>query len=103
MEARKFSVGDRVRVRLDSYTNESPAGVYTVSRALPVMANSWQYRVKRAEDGQERAVSEQQLAKADMQGLLSRSMAEAQHEMQRFRGALRLPRKGNRAAEPVEP
>ena len=87
METRKFAVGDRVRVRLDSYTHENPADIYTISRALPEMANSWQYRVKRVGDGQERAVSEQQLAKADFQALVNKSMAEAQHDMQRTRNA----------------
>ena len=64
MEARKFAIGDQVFLRLDSYTNNNPADVYTVSRVLPAMANVWQYRVKRVGDGQERAVNEQQLANA---------------------------------------
>lgn len=76
MESRKFSVGDRVRVRLDSSSNESPNDVYTVSRSLPVMANAWQYRVQQVGDGQERAVNEQQLAKADTQPLVRRAKAE---------------------------
>jgi hypothetical protein len=67
MEARKFAVGDRVRLRLDSHIVESPANVYTISRALPFMANVWQYRVKRVGDGQERAVNEQQLTNAASQ------------------------------------
>lgn len=57
--AENVSVGDRVRLRLDSHIVESPADVYTISRALPFMANVWQYRVKRVGDGQERAVNEQ--------------------------------------------
>lgn len=64
MNARKFSIGDRVHLRLGSYAYDAPADVYTVSRVLPEMGNVWQYRVKRVGDGQERAVSEQQLAKA---------------------------------------
>lgn len=87
MEARKFAIGDRVCLRLDRSANENPADVYTVSRALPAMANAWQYRVKRVGDGQERAVSEQQLAKAGFEALASRSMAEAQQDMQRIRNA----------------
>lgn len=63
MEARKFAVGDHVRIRLDRYATDNPADVYTVSRALPATANIWQYRVKRRGDGLERAVNELQLAK----------------------------------------
>jgi len=87
MDARKFAVGDRVLLRLDSYTNESPADVYTVARALPAMANVWQYRVKRIGDGQERAVTEQQIAVAGLEATASRSMAEAQQALQRSRNA----------------
>ena len=61
MEVCKFAVGDQVRLLLDSYANDSRADVYTVSRTLPAMANVWQYRVRRAGDGQERAVSEQEV------------------------------------------
>ena len=67
MGVRKFAVGEQVRLLLDSYQNNNPADVYTVSRALPAAANVWQYRVKRVGDGQERAVNEQQLAKAGFQ------------------------------------
>jgi hypothetical protein len=87
MEARKFGIGDQVRLRLDSSVNESPADIYTVSRALPAMANIWQYRVKRVGDGQERAVNEQQLAKAASQTSAQRSMADLQHDAQRIRNA----------------
>lgn len=87
MEVRKFAVGDQVRLLLDSYANDSRADVYTVSRTLPAMANVWQYRVRRAGDGQERAVSEQQLAKSVFQPSANRSMAEAQQDMQRLRNA----------------
>ncbi len=61
MEPRKFAIGDRVRLLLGNHANDNPTGVYTVSRALPAMANVWQYRVTRIDDGQERAVSEPQL------------------------------------------
>jgi hypothetical protein len=87
MEARKFAIGDRVRLQLGSYANDNPADVYTISRALPEVANVWQYRVKRVGDGQERAVSEQQLARAGFQALASQSMAAAQQDMQRIRNA----------------
>jgi len=87
MEVRKFDIGEQVRLTLDSPTNNNPADAYTVSRALPAMANVWQYRVKRVGDGQERAVSEQQLVKAGFQSLLIRSAEEAQQETQRIRNA----------------
>jgi len=88
MEARKFVIGDRVRLRLGGYANDNPADVYTVSRALPEMANVWQYRVKRVGDGRERAVSEQQLARAGFQVLANQSMAvAAQQDRQRVRNA----------------
>ena len=87
METRKFALGDQVRVRLDSYNSENPADVYTVSRVLPVLANVWQYRVKRVGDGQERAVNENQLSKA-ASGIMSlRSAVEMQHDAQRARNA----------------
>jgi hypothetical protein len=92
MEARKFAIGDRVRLRLGSYTNDSPADVYTVSRALPEMANIWQYRVQRVGDGQERAVSELQLARAGFQALANQSMAAAQQDTQRIRNARAIAR-----------
>jgi hypothetical protein len=41
------------------------------------MANVWQHRIKCAGDGLERAVGEQQLAKAILQFSANRSMAEA--------------------------
>ncbi len=87
MEARKFAVGDQVRLLLDSYANDNPADVYTVSRSLPATANVWQYRVKRVPDGQERAVSEPQLARVVVQKLTDRSLAEVQRDMQRLRNA----------------
>ena len=87
MEARKFIIGDQVRLVLDNYANDSPADVYTVSRALPAAANVWQYRVKRAGDGQERAVSEQQLSKVGPQTWANLSAAEVQQETQRIRNA----------------
>ena len=87
MEARKFAIGDRVRLRLGGYANDNPVDVYTVSRALPEMSNVWQYRVKRVGDGQERAVSEQQLGKAGFQALANQSVAAAQQDRQRIRNA----------------
>jgi hypothetical protein len=87
MEPRKFVIGDRVRLRLDSHINEYPAATYTISRALPAMANVWQYRVKRVDDGLERAVNEQQLAKATSQTAAQRSLIDLQRDAQRVRNA----------------
>lgn len=87
MEARKFAVGEQVRLLLDSYANDDPADVYTVSRALPALANVWQYRVKRIGDGQERAVTEQQLARTGFASAINRSSVEAQQDTQRIRNA----------------
>jgi len=87
MEARKFAIGDQVCLRLDGSANENPADVYTISRTLPAMANVWQYRVKRLGDGQERAVTEQQLAKPAFQTSAQRSMADMQRDTQRIRNA----------------
>jgi hypothetical protein len=87
MEARKFAIGDQVRLRLDRHFDENPADVYIVSRALPAMANVWQYRVKRAGDGQERAVNEQQLTNAASQTSEQRSLVDLQRDAQRIRNA----------------
>ena len=87
MEARQFAIGDQVHLLLDNYVNDNPADVFTISRALPAMANVWQYRVKRVGDGQERAVSEQQLAKVGFQNLTHLSATEAQRDIQRLRNA----------------
>ena len=87
MEARQFAIGDQVHLLLDNYVNDNPVDVFTISRALPAMANVWQYRVRRAGDGQERAVSEQQLAKAGFQTLTHLSAAESQQDTQRMRNA----------------
>ena len=87
MEVRKFAIGDQVRLRLDRHISESPADVYTVSRALPAMANVWQYWVKRLGDGQERAVNEQQLMKAASRTSAQRSLVDLQQDAQRIRNA----------------
>jgi len=87
VDVRKFGVGEHVRLILDADANNNPADVYTVSRTLPAMANVWQYRVKRVGDGEERAVNEQQLAKARSQGSTDRSVAGTQQETQRIRNA----------------
>ena len=87
MEARKFAIGDQVRVRLDRLNSDNPADVYTISRVLPVMAKLWQYRVKRVGDGQERAVNEQQLTKAASSVSSQRSGIESHQDARRIRNA----------------
>jgi hypothetical protein len=87
MEPRKFAVGNRVRLLLERYVNDSPADVYEVSRVLPAQANTGQYRVKRISDGQERAVSESQLVSVESQDMPDRPEIEAQQEQQRIRNA----------------
>ena len=87
MEPRKFAIGDRVRLRLESHIRENPADVFTISRALPATANVWQYRVKRVGDGLERAVNEQQLARAASQTETQQSMIDLQQDGQRIRNA----------------
>ena len=87
MEARKFAIGDQVRLLLDSYADDSRSDVYTVSRLLPATANTWQYRAKRVGDSLERAVGEHQLAKVALQAWTNRPIAEAQQEMQKLRNA----------------
>ncbi len=61
MAAYKFAVGDRVRLNVSRYGGDVPAGVYTISRRLPVEANVCQYRVKHVQDGHERVVRENQV------------------------------------------
>jgi hypothetical protein len=90
MEPRKFAVGNRVRLLLDNYANDSPADIYEVSRILPAQANVWQYRAKRVSDGQERAVSEPQLIGAELPE--ARPEIEIQREQQRVRNARALAR-----------
>jgi hypothetical protein len=72
MEARKFVIGDQARLLLDNYADDNPADVYTIARELPSTANVWQYRVKRTGDAQERAVGEQQIARAGYQAGITR-------------------------------
>jgi hypothetical protein len=57
--------------------------VYEVSRILP----SQEYRVKRVSDGQERAVSENQLVGIEPQEPPERPEIGAQQEQQRIRNA----------------
>ena len=61
MPTHKFAVGDRVRLIVSKYAGDVPAGVYTVSRRLPIEANICQYRVKHLQDGHERVVRESDL------------------------------------------
>jgi hypothetical protein len=86
MACRKFAVGDRVRLSLDTSVNHNPQDVYAVSSILPAQANVWQYRVKRVGDGQERAASEPQLVKVTPEQS-DRSPIETQRDVQRMRNA----------------
>ena len=83
MQPEKFLVGRRVRLRLARYVTDSRADVYEVSRILP----SQEYRVKRVSDGQERAVSEDELIRIDPQEPPARPEIGAQQEQQRNRNA----------------
>ena len=47
MASRKFTLGDRVRLSLDTSATHNPRDVYIISRILPAEANAWQYRAKR--------------------------------------------------------
>jgi hypothetical protein len=98
MLSRKFAVGDRVQLSLDTPLNHNPQDVYTVSRILPAQANVWQYRVKRADDGQERAVGEPQLVKVTPEQRTGRNEIETQRDIQRIRNANSLER-AHRAAK----
>lgn len=64
MAAHKYAIGDRVRLVIDRYAGDVPAGIYTISRKLPVEGNVCQYRVKHSSDGHERAVNESQVVSA---------------------------------------
>jgi hypothetical protein len=88
----KFTVGDRVRLILDSGLDYGAQDVYTVARMLPAQANVWQYRVKRVGDGQERAVSEPQIVKMTLDERTGSTQIEAQRDLQRVRNVNALRR-----------
>jgi hypothetical protein len=92
MASRKFTLGDRVRLSLDTSATHNPRDVYIISRILPAEANAWQYRVKREGDGLERAVSESQLVKMTPEQQLHRTEVETQRDTQRIRNASALGR-----------
>ena len=90
MVMRQFAVGDRVHLRLPNYINGFPHDVYTISRRLPTEANIRQYRVQRAQDGQQRVVREDELIMLDPpQQMDSPSVkaVEAQLHQQRIRNS----------------
>jgi len=60
----KFAPGDRVVVLIDRDNANVRPGAYTIVRALPVVGQSCQYRVKNALDTFERVVDEAQLRAA---------------------------------------
>jgi hypothetical protein len=89
MASRKFAVGDRVRLSLNTSLNHNPQDIYAISRMLPAQADVWQYRVKREGDGQERAVSETQLVRVTS---TQRTQAETQQDIRRVRNATAMGR-----------
>jgi hypothetical protein len=100
MDLRKFTLGDRVQVRLDRHSTDSSArDIYTVSRMLPAQANVWQYRVTRVSDNRERVVEENQLSRIPPASTV-RSAVENQQDLQRVRNASALARANRRAARP---
>lgn len=97
MELRKFTLGDRVLVRLDRLATDSSArDIYKISRMLPAQANIWQYRVMRVGDSQERVVDETQLSKVPS-ATTARTVSESQQDLRRVRNASALARADRRA------
>jgi hypothetical protein len=92
MASRKFAIGARVRLSLDTSLNHNPQDVYAISRMLPAQGDVWQYRVKREGDGVERTVSETQLVKVTWEQPPDRTQIEAQQDIQRVRNANALGR-----------
>ena len=64
MTLHKFAVGDRVSFQPGRYDGYVPAGIYTITRVLPVTSAGCQYRVKNALNNQERVLDEAQLRAA---------------------------------------
>ncbi len=65
MPPHKFAQGQKVLVRAGSTERHIPAGVYTISRALPGDDFDRAYRVLHGGDGHERVVQEKQLEAYD--------------------------------------
>ncbi|MGH7070906.1 MAG: hypothetical protein ACREFO_12970 [Acetobacteraceae bacterium] len=101
MTARKFAIGDRVRLAADIRSANNPHEVYTISRMLPALSNDWQYRMKRVGDGQERAAIEAQLVKVASNEWPGRAEIEERRGRSAVRGVstLELPPGGSRRAE----
>jgi hypothetical protein len=57
----KFCVGDRVSVLADPTNTTMRPGVYTITKALPVTTQGFQYRAKNVLDSHERVLDEAQL------------------------------------------
>ena len=61
MMTHKFAVGDKVEFVPGSLDSNVRRGIYTVVRALPVVGDRCQYRVKHVGDEHERVIDESQL------------------------------------------
>jgi hypothetical protein len=61
----RFKVGQTVHLVPNRLERHVPAGAYTIQRQLPDEGRELQYRVKNAQDGHERVVSEAQLRPAE--------------------------------------
>jgi hypothetical protein len=66
MQAAKFEVGQVVAVDRAADGTYLPGGSYAVLRVMPASENGWwSYRVRSAQDGQERVVLESQMRRPD--------------------------------------
>ena len=61
----RFKVGQPVHLLPNRLERRGPGGAYTIQRQLPDEGRDLQYRVKNAQDGHERVVSEAQLRPAE--------------------------------------
>ena len=61
MPKHKFCVGDRVSILADRTNANVRAGVYTITRTLPVTSQEIQYQAKNMLDSHERVLDEAQL------------------------------------------
>jgi len=68
MSPHKFTLGQKVMVRVGSAEGHIPSGVYTISRILPGDDFDRAYRVLHSKDGHERVVREKQLEGCDWSG-----------------------------------
>ena len=64
MSIHKYAVGDRVTATADSANKHFRAGVYTITKVLPVAGQGCQYRAKNPLDAHERVLDEYLLRSA---------------------------------------